>query len=46
MPRAKLLGVRRKAWDVRALDAFVDRLPSGGNDSNNDNETWSNVDAT
>jgi hypothetical protein len=35
------LGGRRKAWDVRALDAAVDGLE----DYNNDNDTWDNVDA-
>jgi predicted DNA-binding transcriptional regulator AlpA len=41
MPRPKRLGGRRKAWDVRALDAAVDDLE----DSDNDNDTWDNVDA-
>jgi predicted DNA-binding transcriptional regulator AlpA len=41
MPRPKRLGGRRKAWDVRALDAAVDCLE----DCNNDNDTWDNVDA-
>ena len=41
MPRPKRLGGRRKAWDVRALDAAVDGL----DDCNNDNDTWDNVDA-
>ena len=27
MPRPKRLGGRRKAWDVRALDAAIDDLP-------------------
>ena len=41
MPWPKRLGGRRKAWDVRALDAAVDGL----DDCNNDNDTWDNVDA-
>jgi len=41
MPRPRRLSGRRKAWDVRALDAAVDSLPS----ENNDNDTWDNVDA-
>ncbi len=41
MPRPKRLGRRRKAWDVRALDAAVDALE----ECNNDNDTWDNVDA-
>jgi predicted DNA-binding transcriptional regulator AlpA len=43
MPRPKRLGGRRKAWDVRALDAAVDQLPVEDND--NDNDTWDNFDA-
>lgn len=43
MPRPKRLGGRRKAWDVRALDAAVDNLPIEAND--NDDDTWSNIDA-
>ena len=27
MPPPKLLGGRRRAWDIRALDAAIDRLP-------------------
>jgi predicted DNA-binding transcriptional regulator AlpA len=42
MPRPKLLGGRRKAWDVRALDDAVDSLPSDGNDVAD--ETWNNID--
>jgi len=44
MPRPKLLGGSRRAWDVRALDAAIDRLPIDGNDARID-ETWSDVDA-
>lgn len=43
MPRPKRLGGRRKAWDVRALDIAVDNLPVEAND--NDDDTWSNLDA-
>jgi len=43
MPHPKLLGTRRLAWDVRALDAAVDALPISGSDLNDD--TWSDVDA-
>ena len=45
MPPAKRLGGRRLAWDVRALDAAVDRLPVEGATPDVD-ETWSDVDAT
>jgi len=41
MPKSRRLSGRRKAWDVRALDAAVDSLPF----ENNDNDTWDNVDA-
>jgi predicted DNA-binding transcriptional regulator AlpA len=44
MPRPKRLVGRRKAWDVRALDAAVDMLINVDND-NDDNDTWDNVDA-
>jgi predicted DNA-binding transcriptional regulator AlpA len=43
MPRARLLGGRRRAWDVRELDLAIDRLPSDGNECGD--ETWSDVDA-
>lgn len=45
MPRPKILGERRKAWDVRELDTAIDLLPSDGNDPGVD-ETWSDVDAS
>ena len=44
MPRPKLLGNRRRAWDLRALDLAIDRLPVEGDDAGID-ETWSDVDA-
>jgi len=44
MPRPRLLGERRRAWDVRELDLAIDRLPFDGNDAGID-ETWSDVDA-
>jgi predicted DNA-binding transcriptional regulator AlpA len=43
MPQPKLLTGRRKAWDVRELDACVDNLPSAGESAAD--ETWSDVDA-
>jgi excisionase family DNA binding protein len=45
MPRPKVLGNRRRAWDVRALNAAIDRLPVDGDDAQID-DTWSDVDAT
>lgn len=43
MPKPKRLNGRRKAWDVRALDAAIEDLPDA---DNNDNDTsWGNVDA-
>ena len=44
MPRARLLGERRRAWDVRQLDIAIDELPSDGDNARVD-ETWSDVDA-
>jgi hypothetical protein len=44
MPRPKLLAGRRRAWDVRALDAAVDHLPIDGDDAGID-KTWGDVDA-
>lgn len=44
MPRARLLGERRRAWDVRQLDIAIDELPSDGDNTRVD-ETWSDVDA-
>lgn len=44
MPRARLLGQRRRAWDVRQLDIAIDELPFDGNNTRVD-ETWSDVDA-
>jgi excisionase family DNA binding protein len=44
MPHPKLLGGRRRAWDLRALDAAIDRLPVDGKDVQVD-ETWGDVDA-
>ena len=44
MPGARLLGSRRRGWDVRQLDIAIDQLPSDGNNTHVD-ETWSDVDA-
>lgn len=44
MPSPRLIGERRKAWDVRALDAAVDCLPVEGGEAVAD-DTWSDVDA-
>jgi predicted DNA-binding transcriptional regulator AlpA len=44
MPRPRVLGQRRHAWDVRELDAAIDRLPVQGDDAAAD-ETWEDVDA-
>jgi predicted DNA-binding transcriptional regulator AlpA len=43
MPRAKRLGDRRIAWDVRELDVAVDQLPAEATGPGD--ETWSDVDA-
>jgi predicted DNA-binding transcriptional regulator AlpA len=44
MPRPILLGERRRAWDVRALDAAIDLLPIA-NELRRIDETWMDVDA-
>ncbi len=44
MPPAKLLGGRRKAWDVEALDRCVDLLPADAAGAKDD--TWSDVHAS
>ena len=44
MPRPKMLGGKRRAWDIRELDAAIDRLPAQGDDAEAD-ETWDNIDA-
>jgi predicted DNA-binding transcriptional regulator AlpA len=46
MPRAKRLGGRRKAWDIKALDAAVDQLPDDGEQVVADDQSWDDVDAT
>jgi hypothetical protein len=43
MPRPKILGLRRHAWDVRSLDDAIDRLPTEGDDAPDD--TWGDIDA-
>jgi excisionase family DNA binding protein len=44
MPRPRVLGGKRRAWDVRALDAAVDALPIHCDGSPPD-RTWDDVDA-
>jgi hypothetical protein len=44
MPRAKRLSEGRVAWDVRALDAAIDSLPTDGISVEADN-SWGDVDA-
>jgi predicted DNA-binding transcriptional regulator AlpA len=44
MPRAKRLSEGRIAWDVRALDAAIDSLPTDGTSVEADN-SWGDVDA-
>lgn len=44
MPRARRLGMRRLAWDVRLLDAAVDALPVEGGEEPPD-DTWDDADA-
>ncbi len=40
MPKPKQLTGKRMAWDVRALDIYVDQLPNVGIDPLDD--TWDN----
>lgn len=44
MPRPRLLGGRRIAWDVRQLDTAVVALPLDGDEALSDH-TWDDVDA-
>jgi predicted DNA-binding transcriptional regulator AlpA len=44
MPRPRRLSDRRKAWDVRSLDAAIDALPVDGEASVAD-DTWNDIDA-
>jgi hypothetical protein len=43
MPSPRVID-RRKLWDVRELDAAVDRLPTEGEDAFD--ATWEDIDAT
>jgi predicted DNA-binding transcriptional regulator AlpA len=45
MPRPTVLSERRRAWDVRKLDAAIDQLPSDEDQAPETDETWSDVDA-
>ena len=42
MPSPRLLSVRRRAWDVRTIDAAIDLLPLACEDSD---VTWGDIDA-
>ena len=49
MPKPRQLTERRLAWDVRQLDAAIDRLPVDG-DADTDTDTatdhsWDDIDA-
>ncbi len=44
MPAPKLIGDKRRAWDVRALDLAIDRLPVDGDAAQAD-DTWADVDS-
>lgn len=45
MPRPKLLGDRRKAWDLNEIDLMIERLPIELGESEVD-ETWDDINAT
>ena len=40
MPRPRILGDKRKAWDVRELDAAADALPHDGEELVASDEGW------
>lgn len=40
MPNARLLSDRRKAWDVRELDAAIDHLPRDGENAGSEDYGW------
>ncbi len=45
MPKPRLLTDRRRAWDVRELDAAIDNLPRDGeNEVVADDGSWSDLD--
>jgi predicted DNA-binding transcriptional regulator AlpA len=44
MPKPRRIRERRVAWDVRSLDAAIDRLPVDGEDAASD-DSWSDLDA-
>jgi predicted DNA-binding transcriptional regulator AlpA len=44
MPQPKIIHGRRLGWDVRELDAAIDRLPKVSEDSSDDT-TWDDINA-
>jgi predicted DNA-binding transcriptional regulator AlpA len=40
MPRPRILGDKRRAWDVRELDAVADALPHDGEELAAADEGW------
>ncbi|QHO77910.1 hypothetical protein ACH79_40305 [Bradyrhizobium sp. CCBAU 051011] len=40
MPRARILGDKRKAWDTRELDIAIDQLPHEGEELAASDEGW------
>jgi predicted DNA-binding transcriptional regulator AlpA len=40
MPRPRVLGDKRKAWDVRELDLAVEALPRDGEELASSDEGW------
>ncbi len=45
MPQPKMLGQKRRAWDIREIDLAVDRLPTTDEPPSGDDGSWSDVDA-
>jgi predicted DNA-binding transcriptional regulator AlpA len=45
MPKPRQLGDKRRAWDVRELDAAADALPHDGDAAAGSSDGWEDIDA-
>jgi hypothetical protein len=45
MPRPRILSQKRRAWDVRELDAATDALPHDGDAAAGSSDGWEDIDA-
>lgn len=43
MPKPRILGANRRAWDVRELDAAIDALPHDGEPAQAADEGWEDI---